>query len=216
MVQFNAIYFQSQILKNQVNSQVTQANLVRNNSTSVAATIPTTDVSENCIFITAAVKTASDNNTWPTPAVTGDYLVDASGGFSGTKILRKYNGTIWSSTTGLTDLSGVIFSSTSDALVANNGYKTNGSAVLTKLAATSICDCSAQTKIFDVASTGVATPKSAGRYFNLQANSTVLYNVAYGVTDGSYTKLSNSAGSQQLTSAGTTFYSNGTIWAAYS
>jgi hypothetical protein len=215
MVQFNANYFQSQILKNQVNSQVTQANLVRNNSTSVAATIPTTDVSENCIFITAAAKTASDNNTWPS-AVTGTYLVDASGGFSGTKVLRKYDGSVWSTTTGLIDLEGVIFSSTSDALVANTGYTTNGSAVLTKLNATTICDCSGQTKIFDVASNGVATPKSAGRYFNLTEDSTVLYDVAYGVTDGSYTKLSNSAGSQQLTSDGTTFYSNGTIWAAYS
>ena len=41
------------------------------------------------------------------------------------------------------------------------------------IAAASILDCSGQVKIFDVASSGVSTPKSAGRYFNRIINSSV-------------------------------------------
>lgn len=198
MPKFNSAYFQTQILKNQIAVDVAVANNTRNNDAEVAATIPTTDVSENSIFITAAVMTTT---TWPSSPVTGTYLVDASGGFPGTKILRKYDGTSWSATTtGLTSLQGVVFSSSSGSQVANTGYKTNGSAVLTILSAASILDCSGVggPKIFDVNADGVATPKSSGRYFNRVANQNILYNVAYGVTDGTYTKISPVEGQSQL------------------
>ena len=211
MPKFNSDYFQTQILKNQIAVDVAVANENRFTNPDIAATIPTTDVSENSIFITAGVITTA---TWPTSPASGDYLVDASGGFSGTKTLRKYNGSNWSANTGLTNLQGVVFSSTSNSLVAGDAYKTTG-ATLTKLAAASILDCSGVggPKIFDVAASGVSTPKSAGRYFNLEATSTVLYNVTYGVTDGSYSKIENN-NARQLASDGNyyVYSSSGPSW----
>ena len=212
MSRFNSAYFQNQILKNQIAVDVAVANENRFTNPDIGATIPTTDVSENSIFITAGVIITA---TWPTSPASGDYLVDASGGFSGTKTLRKYNGSNWSANTGLTNLQGVVFSSSSNALVAGDAYKTNGSAALTKLAAASILDCSGVggPKIFDVASSGVSTPKSAGRYFNRIDTSTVLYNVDNGVTDGTYSKITNT-GARQLASSNGKYYGfNGTTWA---
>jgi hypothetical protein len=209
MPKFNSAYFQNQILKNQIAVDVAVANENRFTNPDIGATIPSTDVSENSIFITAGVITTT---TWPTSPASNDYLVDASGGFSGTKTLRKYNGSNWSATTGLTNLQGVVFSSTSNSLVAGDAYNTNGSAALTKLAAASILDCSGQVKIFDVNSSGVSTPKSAGRYFNRQATSTVLYNVDNGVTNGTYTKITNTGAYQLASSNGKYYGFNGTTW----
>jgi len=209
MPKFNSAYFQAQILKNQIAVDVAVADNTRYNA-DVAATIPSTDVSENSIFITAAVMTTT---TWPTSPASGDYLVDASGGgtfSSATKVLRKYNGSNWSSTTGLTSLQGVVFSSTSGSQVSDTGYNTDGSAVLTILSAASILDCSGVggLKIFDVATSGDATPKSAGRYFNRIANQNILYDVAYGITDGTYTKVSPVEGQSQLSSSGYRYYNS--------
>jgi hypothetical protein len=208
MPKFNSAYFQTQILKNQIAVDVAVADITRNNNPEVAATIPTTDVSENSIFITANVMLTT---TWPTSPASGDYLVDASGGsFGGTKVLRKYNGSNWSANTGLTSLQGVVFSSSSNTLVAGTAYNTNGSAVLTILSAASILDCSGVggPKIFNVAASGVATPTTSGRYFNRVANQNILYNVANGVTDGTYTKITPVDGQSQLSSSGYRYYSS--------
>lgn len=211
MPKFNSAYFQAQILKSQITVDVAVADNTRSANVDVAA-LNNIDISGSPGSATFPFVSAQVNASAPTVTAVNTYYINSNDGK-----LYKSNGSAWV-TTGLTSLNGVIFSSDSNATYAGKMYRTNASAVLAAVTTGTFhvgaYDALNSTNYLFTVTNGAAVVKSAGRYLNLSTSPTALFNVAYGVTDGTYTVVSNTPGARQLTSSGY-YYFNGINWALY-
>jgi hypothetical protein len=214
MSRFNSAYFQNQILKNQIAADVSVANNTRINEDTLAVSnidISGSPGSASYPFVSAQVYASA-----PTVTATNTYYINSTE----SNKLYKSDGSSWI-TTGLTGLNGVIFSSNSAATYAGKMYRTNDSAVLAAVTTGTFhvgaYDALNSTNYLFTVTNGTAVVKSAGRFLNLSTSPTYLYNIAYGVTDGTYTAVPNTPGARQFvdTTTDSYYYYNGTNWAAY-
>jgi len=213
MPKFNSAYFQTQILKNQIAVDVAVADNTRIGEDTAAVSNIDISGSPNSVsfpFVSAQVYASA-----PTVTALNTYYINSSE----SNKLYKSTGIAWS-TTGLTSLNGVIFSSDSNATYAGKMYRTNGSAVLAAVTTGTFhvgaYDAFNSTNYLFTVTSGTAVVKSAGRYLNLATSPTALFNIAYGVTDGTYTAVTNTIGARQLTSGGYYYCDGATSWALYS
>jgi hypothetical protein len=213
MSRFNSAYFQNQILKNQIAANVAVANNTRIGEDTPAVSdidISGSPNNSDYPFVSAQVYASP-----PTVTAIYTYYIDSSD-----NKLYKSNGSSWV-TTGLTSLNGVIFSSDSNTTYAGKMYRTNGSAVLAAVTTGTFhvgaYDALNSTNYLFTVTNGAAVVKSAGRFLNLQTSPTALFNIAYGVTNGTYTAVPNTPGARQFVDAGTDsyYYCDGTNWAVY-
>lgn len=209
MPKFNSAYFQTQILKNQIAVDVAVANNTRINE-DTAATI---DVSANSfLYITATADIAASR---PTAAATnnGAYYVATD-----TSVLSTSNGSSWSTV----NSERVIFTNSSNASYANKAYTTNGSGVLSAYTLTTHKLKTNTTQLFSITTSNNVSAVPPGRYFvqgtsGLPAtiDATDLLNIAYDVTNGTYTTVTELKGDRQLSSTNGYLYSSGTVWQPY-
>jgi len=209
MPKFNSAYFQAQILKNQIAVDVAVADNTRNNNADVAATI---DVSSNqFIYITATADTTANK---PTAAAAGNgtYYIDTT-----LNTLNLVTEGAW----GTVNSNRVIFTNSSNSSYANKAYTTNGTGVLATYTSTTYKLKTNTTQLFSVTTSNNVSAVSAGRYFvqgssgeTATVDATDLLNIAYDVTDGTYTTITETKGSRQLSTSGY-LYSSSTHWQTY-
>jgi len=211
MPTFNSAYFQAQILKTQITSNVFTADVERVNSSDGAATI---DVSMN-VFLYI---NAQSGSTTPTASAdnSGNYFINTASSAT----LYRSNSATWATV----NSNRVIFNPTSNASYANKAYTTSGGGVLTQYTSATYKLKTNTLQLFSVASTTPYTVSavSSGRYFVQDASglptnidATDLLDVGLDVTDGTYTTVLETRGSRQLTTTSGYLYSNGIIWQIY-
>lgn len=202
MPKFNSAYFQAQILKNQIAVDVAVANRTRIGEDTLA--ISTIDISGFPNSTTFPFVLAQVYSSAPTVTAANTYYINST-----TTTLYKSDGSSWS-TTGLTSLNGVIFSSDSNATYANKMYRTNASAVLSAVSTgtyhVGAYDAFNSTNYLFTVTNGAAVVKSAGRYLNLATSPEKLFNIASTVTNGTYTQVTNTPGARQLVDLATDSY----------
>ena len=132
------------------------------------------------IFIVRTVLTSQ--NGIPSGGSNGDYSIH-----TGTGALYLNSGGSW----GTVNNSSVFISYLSNATYNNKVYTTDGSGVLSTVNSDNVRTLNKGiTKAYATNGSGLATALSAGRYFNSTTNPEQVYDIASGVTDGTYTTVS--------------------------
>jgi len=212
MPKFNSAYFQAQILKSQIAVDVAVADNTRNNSIDVAATI---DVSANSFFYITSQANITANKPTAAAAGNGTYYIDTT-----LNTLNLVTTGSWETV----NSNRVIFTNSSDASYANKAYTTNSSGELTHYTSATYKLKTNTTQLFSVASTTPYTVSvvSSGRYFvqnttglPTTVNATDLLDVGLNVTNGTYTTVTETIGSRQLSTTSGYLYSSGTVWQTY-
>ena len=184
MPKFNSAYFQTQFLKNQIAVDVSVADNTRNNDAEVAASLATTVTG-------TTINAPSGNSSSSVPSAVGVYIIATDQSDK----LYVSNGTSagnWQAANN----GNYVLDSSSNATYANKAWSTSSG---TRTAITSgRFQSTNNTVLYTCAAGGAVTVVSAGRYFNHASAPTALLNVAYGVTDGTYTVISNTPGARQF------------------
>ena len=182
MSKFNSAYFQAQILKNQIAADVSVANNTRINE-DTAASLATTVTG-----ITVKVTTGDHNAA---ASANGLYLIS-----TGNTKLYVSAALTW----GLAPTGKYVFDASSNATYAGRAYDITTNVALAdgQRITSGRFQSTNNTVLYTCAAGGLVTVVSAGRYFNHASAPTALLNVASGVTDGTYTVISNTPGARQF------------------
>jgi len=198
MPTFNSAYFQAQILKNQITSNVAVADNTRSTDVDAAASLATTVTG-------TTVNAPSGNSASAVPSAVGVYIIATDQSDK----LYVSNGTSagnWE----LAANANYVLDSSSSATYANKAWSTVDG-VRTAIISGRFRSTN-NTVLYTCAAGGAVTVVSAGRYLNTYNEVTnELLNVAYGVTDGTYTTIAPVEGQSQLSNTLGYLYYNSNV-----
>lgn len=195
MPKFNSAYFQTQILKNQIAVDVAVANNTRFNE-DVAASLATTVEG-------TTINAPSGNHLSTVATAINQFIISTN-----SKLYRSTGaGVNWVAATNTTNY---VLDASSNATNANKAYTVTGGDGTLSAITSGRFKSTNNTVLYTCAAGGDVTVVSAGRYFNHASAPTELLNVAYGVTDGTYTTITAVQGQSQLSNTLGYLYYNST------
>lgn len=191
MPKFNSAYFQTQILKNQIAVDVAVANNTRFNEDTAASLATTVEGT--------TINAPSGNHLSTVATAVNQFIISTN-----SKLYRSTAaGVNWVVATNTTNY---VLDASSNATNANKAYTvTSGDGTLSAITSGRFKSTN-NTVLYTCAAGGAVTVVSDGRYFNHASAPTELLNVAYGVTDGTYTVISNTPGARQFVDTTTDSY----------
>lgn len=189
MPKFNSAYFQTQILKNQIAADVAVADNTRFNEDTAAS------LSE---AVEGTTINAPSGNHTSTVATGADQFI-----ISSNKLYKSTaTGVFWEVAT---DGTNYVLDASSNATNANKAYTVTGGDGTLSAITSGRFKSTNNNVLYTCGTEGLVTVVSPGRYFNWYGEDpapTELLNVAYGVTNGTYTLLKNIPGARQLAANG--------------
>ena len=200
MPKFNSAYFQAQILKNQIAVDVAVADNTRIGADTPASLAVTVDG----IIINAP----SGNHVTTEATAANQFIISTANS-------KLYKSTDVGITWAFAENGNYVFDASSNATYANKAWSTvNG--VLSSIQSKRFVSKN-NVVLYTCAVNGAVTVVSAGRYFNKDSDPDKLFNVAYCVTNGTYTVVPNTPGARQFVDTTTDSYfyydSENDIWA---